>query len=91
MKKLGMISATVVYWSKDRYGMAQHTRGHRMLTDDTIRSYVRNIDSILRRSGTNHIVLDEDTKLAVQVSGYNWHRGAFCDVLSREELAPYLT
>lgn len=86
-----MISATVVYYSPATYGPAQHTAGKcYFFTDDEIRSAVKNADSVLRRSGVRHIAMERDTGIAFQVSGYDARRGAYVDVLPREELAPYI-
>ena len=86
-----MITATVVYYTQGNYGPLQHTAGRQVFfTADELRSAVRNADSVLRRSGSGHIVLDRDSGLAVQVSGYSWSRGAYVDALPLDELAPYI-
>ena len=86
-----MITATVVYYSPAAYGPAQHMAGKKVFfSDNEIRSAVRNAASVLSRSGASHIVMDRDSGIAFQVSGYNAHRGAFVDVLPLDEIRPYI-
>ena len=81
------ITATVIYYEPGPYGSVQHTAGRKTFyTMEDVSSAVRNARSVFTRSGASHIVLDRDAGLAVQVSGYNNHRGAYCDVLPLEEL-----
>ena len=85
------ISAITIYYTPGPYGPLQHAGPRRHFsTEEELRGAVKNAESILRRRGVNHIVLDTDKELAVQVSGYNGTRGAFVDVLQVEELAPYM-
>ena len=85
------ISAITIYYTSGPYGPLQHAGPRRHFsTEEELRGAVKNAESILRRRGANHIVLDTDKELAVQVSGYNGTRGAFVDVLPVEELSPYL-
>lgn len=85
------ITATVIYYTPGRFGPVQHTRGREtFFTVAAVRAACRNADSVLSRSGADHIVLDADAGLAVQVSGYNFNRGMYCDVLPLEELRPFL-
>ena len=86
------ISATVIYYTPGPFGPLQHQAANRRYfhTETDLRAAVRNADSVLRRRGAGHIVLDMDHGLAVQVSGYNGWRGAFVDVIPHEELDPYL-
>ena len=85
------VTASVIYYVPGPFGPLQRSAAPvTFSTVDALRSAVRNADSIIRRCGAGHIVLDRDRGLAVQVSGYNGYRGAFVDVLPREELAPYL-
>ena len=87
-----MITAVVVYYTPGPYGPMQHVYGRTaFFTAEELRANVRNADSVLSRKGAGHIVMDRDSRLAFQVAGYWWNRGAYQDVLSREELAPYLT
>lgn len=86
------ITATTVYYTPGPFGPLQHTGNRQVFTDmDSLRSAVRNADSILTRPGANHIVLDLDVSLAVQVSGYSGRRGMFVDLLPLSELQPFLT
>lgn len=85
------VTATVVYYVPGPFGPLQRTAAPvTFRTEEHFRSAVRNADDVLRRCGAGHIVLDQDRALAVQVSGYNGYRGTYVDVLSREELAPFL-
>ena len=86
------ISATVIYYTPGPYGPLQHQAAGKQFfhSADELRAACRNADSVLRRRGAGHIVLDRDRSLAVQVSGYNWQRGAFVDVLPLDELRPFL-
>lgn len=87
-----MITATVVYYSAGPYGPVQHTAGRTALfTHDDVKRAVINYDSVFSRHGAQHIVIDRDTRIAFQVSGYNRRRGAFVDVLPRDELLPYIS
>lgn len=86
-----MITATVINYTPGNYGPLQHVTGHRTFSGiEELSLYIKNIDSVRRRTGAHHIVLDDDVKLAVQVSGYNRRRGAFADVVPLAELQPYL-
>ena len=76
------ISVTVIRYS----GNVQHTCGRRYWNDAALRQNVRNYAAIAKRSGVEHIVFDADAGLAVQVSGYTYNRGMYCDVLAIEEL-----
>ena len=85
------ITASTIYYTAGQHGPLQHS-GKRATfrTEAELLAAVRNAGSVLRRRGANHIVLDIDCGLAVQVSGYNGTRGAFVDVLPLGELAPYM-
>lgn len=85
------ITATVIYYEPGPYGPIQHASGRKtFFTKEDLSSAVRNARSVFTRSGANHIVLDSDVGLAVQVSGYDSRRGAYCDVLPLDELRPFL-
>lgn len=85
------ISAHIVYYTQGNYGPVQHDGGKQyFFTKEELTAAVRNADSVLRRSGANHIALDRDSRIAFQVSGYNGVRGAFVDVLPAEELIPFV-
>ena len=86
-----IISATVVYYSDGPYGPVQHTAGRKYFhSKEELASSCRNARSVFTRSGVNHVVLDSDSGLAVQVIGYDTRRGAYCDVLPLEELRTFL-
>ena len=85
------ISARIIYYVPGPYGPIQRQEDNmRHYSIEELRDTIRNVDSVLKRDGAKHIVLDRDHMLAVQVSGYSWHRGAFCDVVPLAELAPFL-
>jgi len=85
------VSATVIYYVPGPFGPLQRTAAPvTFFTENQLRSAIRNADAVLSRCGAGHIVLDRDRGLAVQVSGYNGHRGAYVDVLTADELAPFL-
>lgn len=85
------ISARIVYYTYGKYGPVQHDGGKTyFFTKKELSAAVRNVHSVLRRSGAHHVVLDRDSKLVFQVSGYNAVRGAFVDVLPEDELLPFV-
>ena len=88
---MNSITATIIYYTPGPYGPVQHTAGWKtFLSREDLSSAVRNARSVFTRSGAHHIVLDSDAGLAVQVSGYDARRGAYCDVLPLDELRPFL-
>lgn len=84
------ITASLVFYAQGKRGPVQHSGGCCFYNVNSIANNVKNVSSIFSRPGANHIVLDIDRHVAVQVSGYNDARGMFCDVVSLEELRPFL-
>lgn len=84
------ITASLVFYTQGKHGPIQHSGGCCFYNVNSIASDVKNVSSIFSRPGANHIVLDIDRHVAVQVSGYNDNRGMFCDVVPLEELRPFL-
>ena len=67
----------------------QHTYSRTHISPDVIRGIARNFDAF-DLNGVNHLVLDADMDLIVQISGYTETRGSFCDVIPFTELKPFL-
>ena len=79
------VTATITHSIPGPYGFIQHQAGYvTYWTRSDLFRAIRNAADLPK--GTSHIVVDADTRLAYQASGYSPSRGMFCDLLTHEQL-----